>query len=153
MSLRIGELARLAGVSTDTIRFYEREGVLPRPARRENGYRVYTEADLEHVRLLVDLRNLEVSLEEAAEVATMCHLGHCADSRRELPALVEKRRTAIAERIDRLQALDRRLEYLASHVEASGELLAIFPGACCATAAAVMTAGEGLCPCCVPAEV
>jgi DNA-binding transcriptional MerR regulator len=152
MALRIGELAQKAGVSTDTIRFYERQGVLPRPPRRENGYRTYSEADVEHVRLLVDLRNLEIPLEEAAEVATMCHLGHCTNSGRELPALIAERRAVIAERIHRLQTLDRRLDYLAGHLEPALQTVEGIPGACCAAAAAVITAGEGLCPCCQPQE-
>lgn len=149
---RIGELARQAGVSTDTVRFYEREGVLPRPARHGNGYRAYSEADLEHLRLLVDLRSLEIPLEEAADVATMCHLGHCADTRRELPAVIARQRNAIAQRIARLQQLERRLAYLGDHLETRREPLAMLPdsGACCDAAAAVMTAGEGRCPCCLP---
>lgn len=99
--MRIGELARSVGVSTDTVRFYEREGLLPRPARRENGYREYTQTDVEHLRLLIDLRSLEVPPQQAAHVATMCHAGHCADTTRELPALVA-------------QQLDNRLTDLGS---------------------------------------
>ena len=58
--MRIGELARRAGVSTDTVRFYERSGWLPRPPRQANAYREYGETDIEHLRLLVDLRRLEI---------------------------------------------------------------------------------------------
>ena len=152
-SLRIGELARRVGVSTDAVRFYEREGLLPRPARRDNGYRVYSEADAEHLRLLVDLRSLEIPLERAAEIATMCHVGHCADTRRELPSVIAQQRQAISDRIQRLQSLERRLAYLSDHLEARPEPLALMPGACCDAAAAVLTAGEGRCPCCVPAPI
>lgn len=152
-SMRIGELAKRTGVSTDTVRFYEREGLLPRPARHENGYRVYSEADAEHLRLLVDLRSLEIPLEEAAEVATMCHVGHCADTRRELPAVIARQRAAIAERISRLQTLDRRLAYLGDHIVGDRGLLSVVPRAtCCEAAAAIMTAGEGRCPCCSPSN-
>jgi DNA-binding transcriptional MerR regulator len=149
---RIGELAQRVGVSTDTVRFYEREGVLPRPSRHGNGYRAYSEADVEHLRLLVDLRSLEIPLEEASDVATMCHLGHCADTRRELPTVIARQREAIAQRITRLQQLERRLAYLGDHLADRREPLAILPGsgACCDAAAAIMTAGEGRCPCCLP---
>ena len=41
--MRIGQLARLVGVDTQTIRFYEQQGLLPPPDRQQNGYRVYTE--------------------------------------------------------------------------------------------------------------
>ena len=43
--MRIGELADRVGVSTDTLRFYERSGWLPRPERRDNTYRDYDEND------------------------------------------------------------------------------------------------------------
>jgi DNA-binding transcriptional MerR regulator len=53
--MRIGELAREVGVSTDTVRFYERSGWLPRAARRDNDYRDYGPNDVEHLRLLIEL--------------------------------------------------------------------------------------------------
>lgn len=49
---RIGELAKAAGVSTDTLRHYERKGVLGRPGRSTNGYREYSEGALDRVRLV-----------------------------------------------------------------------------------------------------
>ena len=42
--MRIGQLAQLVGVETQTIRFYEQQGLLPPPDRQDNGYRVYTES-------------------------------------------------------------------------------------------------------------
>ncbi len=50
--LRSGELARRAGVSSDTLRHYERRGLLPRPERSAAGYRVYSAAALDRVRLI-----------------------------------------------------------------------------------------------------
>jgi hypothetical protein len=67
--VRIGELAQRIGVSTDTVRFYERAGWLPRPERQANAYREYAEADVEHFRLLIDLRRLEIPLEDASRGA------------------------------------------------------------------------------------
>lgn len=51
-SLGAGELAKLAGVSTDTLRHYERKGVLARPLRRANGYRQYSPSALDRVQLI-----------------------------------------------------------------------------------------------------
>lgn len=48
--LKAGELARRTGVSKDTLRFYERQGLLPRPARLPNNYRVYPPAAVDRVR-------------------------------------------------------------------------------------------------------
>ncbi len=67
--MRIGELAEQVGVSTDTVRFYERAGLLPRPPRMDNGYREYRPADVDHLRLLVDLRRMEIPLDAAARIA------------------------------------------------------------------------------------
>ena len=50
--LRAGELARQAGVSRDTLRYYERKGLLPAPRRSPNGYRQYAAASLDRVRLI-----------------------------------------------------------------------------------------------------
>lgn len=51
-TLRSGALAALAGVSTDTLRYYERRGLLPRPPRDSNGYRRYPEAAAARVRII-----------------------------------------------------------------------------------------------------
>ena len=61
-AMQIGELARRLGVSADTLRFYERSGVLPRPPRGENGYRDYGPADADRIRLMLDLRRLDLPL-------------------------------------------------------------------------------------------
>lgn len=50
--LRIGQLAKKAGVNVQTIRFYEREGLLAAPSRTASGYRAYTVSDLERVRVI-----------------------------------------------------------------------------------------------------
>src|SRR4029078_7817351 len=107
--MRIGELPQRVGVSTDTVRFYERSGWLPRASRRDNAYRDYGDADVEHLRLLIDLRRLDLPLEDAARIAGWCHSGHCAESSAALPGLIEARRTEIAERIAGLAALDARV--------------------------------------------
>src|SRR5919106_4241908 len=94
--MRIGELARQIGVSTDTVRFYERSGWLPQAARRDNDYREYGEPDVEHLRLLIELRRLDLPLEDAARIAGWCHAGHCADTTADLPQLINERRAGTA---------------------------------------------------------
>ena len=73
--MRIGELARQVGVSTDTVRFYERSGWLPRAARRDNDYRDYGEPDVEHLRLLLLGRDVheERKCWVASEVRKFAH--------------------------------------------------------------------------------
>ena len=66
--LRAGELARLAGVSTDTLRHYERKGLLARSRRSANGYREYSVNDLARVRLVRGALGIGFSLSELARV-------------------------------------------------------------------------------------
>lgn len=148
--MRIGELAQQVGVSTDTVRFYERSGWLPRPARRHNDYREYGDADAEHLRLLIDLRRLDLPLEDAARIASWCHAGHCVETTNELPGLIAERRAAVADRIAGLVALDVRLAKLERHLTRQRrELTVVGTAACCAAAEAVEGA-DGGCPCCAP---
>lgn len=151
--MRIGELARQVGVSTDTIRFYERSGWLPRASRRDNAYREYGEPDVEHLRLLIDLRRLGMPLEDAGRIASWCHAGHCADTTAELPRLIVDRRAEIADRIAGLQALDSRLAGLERHLHRPRRSLQVLSasGPCCAAADAVLGSAEGGCACCSPA--
>ncbi len=67
-SLRSGELARLTGVSADTIRHYERLEILPKSPRTEGGYRIYGSAAVERVRLAHLALQLGFSLTELSEI-------------------------------------------------------------------------------------
>lgn len=148
--MRIGEIARHVGVSADTVRFYERAGWLPRVGRGDNGYREYTAADAEHLRLLIDLRRLDIPLDDAARLARSCHSGHCDDTTAELPSVIARRRAEIASRIDGLRALDARLAGLERHLDRRGRALpiALAAGPCCDAAGDVVRIGEGGCDCC-----
>lgn len=60
--MRIGELARRAGVDVQTVRYYERERLLEAPARTSSGYRVYGAAHLEQMNFVRHCRSLEIPL-------------------------------------------------------------------------------------------
>jgi DNA-binding transcriptional MerR regulator len=144
--MRIGELAQRLGVSGDTVRFYEREGWLPSASRRANGYREYREEDVEHLRLLIDLRRMDLPLETAARLASWCHSGHCDQTTSELPLQLAEKRREIAGRIDDLRLLDERLAQLERHLtsERSGRraLTVLSSAEPCCDAAAAVTGGE-----------
>ena len=135
--MQIGELARTLGVSADTLRFYERSRMLPAPPRTESGYRDYGPAEIERIRLMLDLRRLEVPPSDAARIAGWCQTGHCLEATAALPELLRVRRAALRERIDGLEALDRRLAELERHLTLRPLPLAGEAGPCCAAAAAV----------------
>jgi len=66
-----GELSRLAGISSDTLRHYERLGVLPRPPRTNGGYRDYPASALNRVRLIQSALKVGFSLPELASILKM----------------------------------------------------------------------------------
>jgi DNA-binding transcriptional MerR regulator len=66
VTMRSGELARIAGVSTDTLRHYERMGLLARPQRTESGYRRYPPEALERVKMVRQALAVGFSLPELA---------------------------------------------------------------------------------------
>ena len=100
--MKIGQLADLAGVSTDTVRFYERRGVLPPPQRQASGYRTYTAETAERIRLAKDLQAHGFTLDEVIAALHSLEAGTtCADERWRLERVTDR----IDRRIAELQAL------------------------------------------------
>jgi len=90
--MRIGELAREAGVSVDTVRFYERRGILPAPDRRPSGYRSYEATTAERIRLAKSLQALGFTLDEVIDALHSVDAGNtvCADERWRLEAVLNR---------------------------------------------------------------
>jgi len=65
---QIGEAAAQTGLSLRTIRFYEEVGLVPPSGRTAGGFRLYTDADIERLQLVKDLKPLDFSLEEMGEI-------------------------------------------------------------------------------------
>jgi DNA-binding transcriptional MerR regulator len=85
--LRIGAVARQAGVSVDTVRYYERRGLLRPAGRLSSGYRVYTEAAVARIRLARQLQGLGMTLEDVADLLRAHDAGSdCAAERWRLEA-------------------------------------------------------------------
>lgn len=68
---QIGEAAAQTGLSLRTIRFYEEVGLVPPSGRTAGGFRLYTDADIERLQLVKDLKPLDFSLEEMGEVLAL----------------------------------------------------------------------------------
>ena len=62
--MNIGELSKQSGVPSKTIRYYEEIDLLPKPARKSNGYRRYSKTDVERLKLVAGTRRLDISLAE-----------------------------------------------------------------------------------------
>ena len=116
--MRIGTLAEQLGTTPHAIRFYERRGLLPAPARSDNQYREYSDADVERLRLLIGLRQLDIPLETAADLATMCAAGRCDEVSDELRTLLVDKRRELARRAEEMRFLDQRMAHFAGQLDA-----------------------------------
>lgn len=98
--MRSGELARECGISTDTLRHYERVGVLPRPKRTTNGYREYPPEAVKRVRLVRRALEIGFTLDELARVLKVRDSGGAPC--REVRALAELKLQQVIEKIEEL---------------------------------------------------
>jgi DNA-binding transcriptional MerR regulator len=103
----IGELAERAGVSVQTIRFYERNKLLPKPSRRLSGYREYVEADLRRLDFIRKAKALGFALEEIREILTRTGPRGCPCGT--VLEMAEQHLATIRQRIKDLQAFEKML--------------------------------------------
>lgn len=106
--MKIGQVAEAAGVSVDTVRFYERRGLLPVPERTPSGYRTYSPATVERIRFARDLQQLGLTLDEIVDALHANDRGGitCASERWRLEAVLER----IDQKIADLQATRHQVE-------------------------------------------
>jgi len=105
----IGELARRTRLSTKAIRYYESIGVLPPSPRGTNGYRCYSQADVNRLNLLRRLRLLGISLAEAKSLLAATLDAPCREVQHELSHLVQARLVALDQEIAELHQLREEL--------------------------------------------
>ncbi|TAL79512.1 MAG: heavy metal-responsive transcriptional regulator [Burkholderiaceae bacterium] len=72
-SFTIGAVAKRVGVAIDTIRYYEREGLLPQPQRRASGYRSYGDGAITQLRFIRRAKHLGFTLDEIRELLSLSH--------------------------------------------------------------------------------
>ena len=75
-NLKIGEVAKLSGFSIETLRFYEKRGLLGRPARTQSGYRLYDESVIERLSFIKKAQTLGFSLDEILALIKIKSEGH-----------------------------------------------------------------------------
>lgn len=106
--MKIGEVAAASGCHLETIRYYERIGLLPPPGRTASGYRAYTGTDVERVRFITRGRNLGFSLDE---IRSLLRLTEDPDLSCEgADQLARHHLAKIRQRIAELQRMARELE-------------------------------------------
>jgi DNA-binding transcriptional MerR regulator len=97
--VKIGQIAREAGVTVDTVRFYERVGVLPEPARRPSGYREYEGGTVERIKLTRELQAIGLSLPEIVDALAAHDAGDatCESERWRLQVVLDRVESKLAE--------------------------------------------------------
>lgn len=118
-TLTIGSLSKQSGVNVETIRFYERSGLLPAPQRTPSGYRSYRAEDVRRLRFIRRGRELGFSLEEIRELLELAAHPQqpCASADR----MVREHLDAIEIRIRDLQNLQQELRKLGNCPSAEAE--------------------------------
>lgn len=119
-NLTIGRLAKKVGVTVDTVRFYERCGLIAEPARTKANYRIYPEADVERLHFIVQAKKLGFTLHEIKEILTLRH--DPAASKADIKQRTEIKIKDIKDKIADLAKILAALEHLADSCDGHGSL-------------------------------
>lgn len=114
--MKIGEIAKAAGVTTSRIRFYERQGIIAPADRGANGYRDYPAELIAFLQFIEQAQSLGFTLREIADVETQegDHIVSCTDAL----ALLARKRDTVTALIAEAQDRKRRIEALMAELEA-----------------------------------
>ena len=108
--LKIGELARQSGCQVVTIRYYEREGLLPAPARSGGNFRLYDQAHIERLSFIRHCRSLDMNLDEIRTLLKFRDTPSASCG--EVNALLDEHIQHVSKRIEELTALQQQLKAL-----------------------------------------
>lgn len=106
--VQIGKLSRETGLSVDTIRFYEKEGLLREPPRSQGGFRLYTGADVEHLHFIRCAQELGFSLAEVRELLLLQDKNTQACTH--VRDLIRRKLYSVRRKMDDLEKLERSLK-------------------------------------------
>jgi len=110
MSIRIGQFSRLTDCSVQTIRYYEKEGLLPEPSRSEGNYRLYDDAHVERLQFIRHCRSLDMTLDEVRTLLRYRDTPHddCGD----VNGMLDDHIHAVETRVQELMQLKHHLTVL-----------------------------------------
>lgn len=108
---RTGELARLANVTPDTIRYYEKQQMIDHEVRTEGGFRLYTDHDLQRLRFIRYARQLGFTLDSIRELLSI-RIDPEHHTCQESKSIVQARLDEVEARIQELQSMQRSLQRL-----------------------------------------
>ncbi len=116
--MKIGEVAKAAGVGIDAVRFYEREGLIPEPPRRPSGYRVYSPDVVLSLRFIRRAKELGFTLKEISELLSL--EANPRATARDVKRLAEEKLRDLETKIRALQRMRRALRKVAEECTGSG---------------------------------
>jgi DNA-binding transcriptional MerR regulator len=122
----IGEVTRRLGMSADTLRYYEKIGLLPRVARNGSGVRRYERADLARLKFIQRARLMNFSLDEIRNLLQF--RSDPSGSKAQVRELTRRKLEDISARVDALQALRQELDLLLDSCTGSGKSCPIIDG-------------------------
>jgi len=108
----IGQLAQHAGIGIETVRFYERRGLIEEPPRRSSGYRQYQPESLARLRFIRRAKELGFSLDEIGELLAL--RSHPAENRDQVRARAQAKIADLEQRIADLERMKETLQELAA---------------------------------------
>ena len=114
-TLTIGQLAKAAGVNVQTVRFYEREGILKPQTRLDSGYRVYNEDSLKRLHFIRQAKDLGFSLDEIQGLLNL--RVRSVDRCNQVRSKAEQKLKDVQQKITHLKKLERTLKSLVSDCE------------------------------------
>ena len=105
----IGEVAKLSEVDSKTLRFYEEKGIIKSANREENGYRYFTEENLEEIKVVKNARDLGLGLTEIKELMIGCTDGNCRHTAERNQKIIDDYINKLTERIEQMEKLKKRM--------------------------------------------
>lgn len=121
-SFTIGELSKRTEVSTKTIRYYESIGLVDKPERAENGYRMYPESRVEELVLIKNARDLGLPIAQIKKLMVGCENGDCSHSKDYIEREISEYLDELNAKIAQLSHLKTQMQNLKSTaVECEGE--------------------------------
>lgn len=118
MTLKIGQVAQRGGVNLQTVRYYEREGLLPQPPRLPSGYRLFSEDAVRRVRFIKRAQELGFTLAEIRDLLSL-RIDHERQSA-EVRILAQAKIADIEKKIRTLQAMKTTLTHLTDRCSGHG---------------------------------
>ena len=115
MSYTIGEVSKLTGLSVPTLRYYDKEGLIPNINRNENGLRDFTEQDLGTINIVTCIKGAGASIREIKEYMDLCKLGDSTlEARKQF--FIEKKRD-VEEQMKHLSEIMKTVEMKIKYYE------------------------------------